>query len=301
MVAVRFANCHAALRKNKNNKNNPSEYFALSDTSALVLLWLSDGFFETETARDYVRGLDKSAGLPLYRTGSAVWPHYGEVITNRKYAIRHLAQRHRRPQIIIAGAGLDAMGVELAGLLDGVTIFEIDRADMQAKQKMIEASDKRAKEPFHERSQLVCVSADLTAPEHCLAQLENAGWQAARPSLLILEGISSYLGPAQLTDLVGALQPACIIGDILLPDEGLNGEAACISNDVFGAVEAACDLPPVTHYSGAQLADILDYALSEQWPMERIEKRRTARLHYFAPPFQGWIEVVVLAGKENPT
>ena len=270
--------------ENKQNLPRNGEGFPLSDTSALVLLWLDDQFYETDAARRYLAGLDLSAGLPLYHSCNEIWPHYCEIIHNRKFAMRHLARQHLRPQIIIGGAGLDAMGLELAAL--PVEVYELDRTHMEAKQELIgEVCDLK---------NLHCVSADLAHPAHTITALKTAGWREDVPSLLVLEGVSYYITETELAALVTSLVPERVIVDFLLPADALPPESARIGDGVFGAIAEACGLGGITRYSAQNLAQTMGRTLLEQWSMTRIDTARLGAPHRFTPPFEGWIEIDVL-------
>ncbi len=64
----------------------------LSATSALVMLWAGEGCCRSERGRCYLGGLDLSGGRELYRRCNEVWPHYAEVIRNRKFGVFRLLE-----------------------------------------------------------------------------------------------------------------------------------------------------------------------------------------------------------------
>ena len=259
--------------------------FPLSDTSALVLLLLGDDFYESAAAQNYLRGLDLSAGAPLCEIFRALYPPYPQVIHNRKFVVRNMAQHHARPQIVIAGAGLDAMGLELSGVLQEAEIFELDHVNMEIKQQMISrVSDSK---------KLHCVSADLGHPAQMMAALRAAGWSADAPSLLILEGITYYLTPAQLANLVTALSPERIIADFLKPSAELSDEARRIADTAFAAIIKACDLAGVTRYGAQTLAQTISREVIDKWSMARIESERPNAVQNFGSAENGWIELAV--------
>ena len=269
----------------KSLSSRANQGFPLSDTSALVLLLLGDDFYESAAAQDYLRGLDLSAGAPLCKTLRDIYPHYPQVIHNRKFVVRNMAQHHVRPQIVIAGAGLDAMGLELSAMLKEAEIFELDHVNMEVKQQMIGRMGD-TKKPH-------CVSADLSHPTQMIAALRNAGWSADTPSLLILEGITYYLTPAQLTNLVTTLSPERIIADFLKPSAELSDEAARIADAAFGAIIKACDLDGITRYSAQTLAQTISREVIDKWSMARIESERPNAVQNFGSAENGWIELAV--------
>ena len=257
------------------------EDFKLADSSALVLRWTGDGFYETAQARDYLSRLDLSRGEALYRRCQNIWPHYGEVIKNRKYAVRHLCGAHVQEQIIFAGAGLDAMGLELAARHPHARIYELDLAHMSNKQHMADCDN------------IFCLSVDLSDAGEARAALLEAGWQPSQPSLLVFEGISYYVSSAALSSLVLALSPRLVIIEYLLPPHMMNSRAREISEGVFGAVRAQCDIGALSRYTSSRLSKLLGRRVLDVWPMSRQEARRTKRADYFADQDFRWIEIAV--------
>ena len=259
-----------------------SSSFKLSDSSALILRWIRNEFYETAAARDYLTQLDLSAGDELYKACQKIWPHYDEVIKNRKYGIRRLCAEHIQPQIILAGAGLDAMGLELATLHPQSRIYDLDHAHMPEKQRLVKCDN------------LFCIQADLTNPEQTMTALTQTGWQANRLSLLVFEGISYYLTAEALAALTSAIAPACVIAEFLLPAAVMNKKAAAIADEVFGTVMDMCDIKTLTRYTADNLAALLDRRVIDVWQMARLEQERNGYQHYFISPDFRWIELAIL-------
>ena len=258
---------------------------SLEETSALVLLWLQDGFYRQPGARAFIEKLDLSAGRALHKACNAVWPDYDAVINNRKTGIRQLALRHQRKQIILPGAGLDAMGLELAESLPDCHIYELDRAYMADKQQLIDCRN------------ISFIEADIGESLAMRAALQRAGWRADRSSLLVLEGISYYLTPEQLKRLVVMLRPDCVLAEYLLPDSVLDSASRDIAKGVFTAIMGARGYAGLSRYTAQGLAVLLDMALADQWSMHRLEAMRLAAFPAQKACFHdsgfGWIEMAV--------
>lgn len=121
----------------------------LSSTSALVLLW-AQGCYKTKMAKDFLKQLDLSEGETLYKNCDEVWPHYAEVIKNRKFGVFNLIKKacnkeNNCKQIIIAGAGLDALGIEITENYPHVKVFEIDNENIILKSNLYLNLDKNPK------------------------------------------------------------------------------------------------------------------------------------------------------------
>lgn len=90
----------------------------LSSTSALVLLWAQQECYKSKKAKDYLSQIDLEEGKTLYEQCKYACPYYDEVIKNRKFGVFNLIKKSfsnkiNIPQLVIAGAGLDALGIEI--------------------------------------------------------------------------------------------------------------------------------------------------------------------------------------------
>ena len=266
-------------------RNPKTVTISLEETSALVMLWLQDGFYRQPSARAYVEKLDLSAGRALHKACNAVWPDYDAVINNRKTGIRQLALRHYRKQMILPGAGLEAMGLELAESLPDCHIYELDWAHMADKQQLIDCRN------------LSFIEADIRDAAAMRAALARAGWLSDQPSLLVLEGISYYLAPAHVNRLVAILRPDCVLAEYLLPDSALDAASRIIAEGVFTQIMGAGGYAGLSRYTAQSLAIVLDMALADQWSMHGLEAMRLAAAPTQKACFQdsgfGWVEVAL--------
>jgi methyltransferase (TIGR00027 family) len=92
-------------------------------------------------------------------------------------------------QLVVLGAGFDCRAHRLPELRDAV-VYEVDRADTQQHKRVLLGDDAR--------NDVRYVAIDFLRDDVASA-LAGAGWDAARPSLFIWEGVTNYLtGPAVL-------------------------------------------------------------------------------------------------------
>ncbi|MBW1679019.1 MAG: class I SAM-dependent methyltransferase, partial [Deltaproteobacteria bacterium] len=110
----------------------------LSSTSELVLLWARKECYQSKKARDYLKQLDLEEGKTLYERCKEVWPYYDEVIKNRKFGVftlikKYCTEKINCQQLVIAGAGLDALGIEVTEHYPHVKVFELDKENMDFK------------------------------------------------------------------------------------------------------------------------------------------------------------------------
>lgn len=260
----------------------------ISETSAAVLLWVSEDIYQSTAAKNYLAKLDLSEGVEINKACTAIWPHYSEVILNRKWGILQLChailtqdkpQDKQIKQIIIAGAGLDAMGIELAARFPACRIFEIDWENMDIKHTLAEKSD------------CIFVNADLQDATSCKQALENADWSPALPSLLLLEGISYYIADTALANLCKTLGPQIVIAEYMKPAHAMTEQAYQISHGVFATIQNYCQLGEIRTYEAEEIGALIGLKMADLWSMQRLEAERTGQNRHFPTSKAGWIEI----------
>jgi methyltransferase (TIGR00027 family) len=104
-------------------------------------------------------------------------------------------------QIVIVGAGFDARAFRLP-LPTDATVFEIDRGDIfDVKDALVDEAE------LTPRTQRQTVIADILDPDW-FSRLAAVGWNAAEPTVWIVEGLLIYLEPAQRVQLLTQLAEA---------------------------------------------------------------------------------------------
>lgn len=128
-------------------------------------------------------------GHAIARAYDAVYPHMELWIAVRTAFIDDLVLRSRAsiPQVVVLGAGLDTRAARLAH--DGVRFFEVDRAESQREKRARLATLAGYPDPA------VHVTCDFER-EDFLDRLAADGFDAARPALLVWEGVTPYLSEA---------------------------------------------------------------------------------------------------------
>jgi methyltransferase (TIGR00027 family) len=112
-------------------------------------------------------------------------------------------------QVAVLGAGYDPLCLRLAAAFPAARFWELDHPDTQAvKRRALEAHG-----ALPDGVRLVPADLSGAAPDALLA---GAGWDAARPSLAVAEGVVMYLDEAQLDALLASLARALAAGSRLL-------------------------------------------------------------------------------------
>jgi hypothetical protein len=263
----------------------------LSSTSALVLLWAQQECYRGTRARDYLGQLDLDEGRDLYERCREICPYYDEVIKNRKFGVFHLvgqclATDAGNPQLVIAGAGFDALGIAVAELYPHVKVFELDEENMNVKARLATPLCRG----------IAFIETNLLDAADVRRSLSARGWDPVGTTLLVLEGISYYLPTGSIQKLVRVTDPRWMIFEFLKQDEDIAAERVHIPRQVFGLISSLCGLSHIGRYRTCQLAQLFgDLSVSARYSMKRLEEMRTGANRFFPTEDSGWIEVCLLA------
>lgn len=270
----------------------------LSSTSALVLLWARQGCYKSRKARQYLSRLDLGAGQDLYERCVQVWPYYHEVIRNRKYGVFHLIEdtlngNQDTCQVVIVGAGLDALGIEAIERYPDIKVFEIDKDNMGLKSSLFSNLSSSPNPNIH------FLEADLCDTLCVDRVLTDHGWNRKRSTLLICEGISYYLSRHIIGRLIASLMPSRTIFEFLKREEDLTFERAMIARQIFGIILDACKLSEIVRYNYHGVQAFFRMSVLERYSLMRLEQMRTGSNTFFPTEESGWIEVCLL-GERPP-
>jgi methyltransferase (TIGR00027 family) len=110
-------------------------------------------------------------------------------------------------QVVLLGAGMDARAFRLPWP-DGARLFELDHPSvLEAKAAALSAAGAQP------RCERVAVGAALARP--WAAALQSAGFDAARPSLWLLEGLLVYLAPEEVHAMLTQVAALAASGSVL--------------------------------------------------------------------------------------
>ncbi len=271
------------------------QHHGISSTSALALLWADGKIHRGALAKKYLKDLELGPGRGLLSRCNQVWPHYGEVIKNRKDCILRLTREtveKGAEQVVILGAGMDPLSLEVCQSSQKTRVFEVDFENMGAKSGLIKRTD-----PSLGR-RICCITADISRPNTVMRGLAEAGWRRNRQTLIILEGISYYLAAEKLWGMIKRFgtvdQSSQVILEYLLPGSDVQKSRAGIADQVFHIISADFDLAQITRYNVAGIkAHVrrIDGVVTGHYEMKGMEKNRTGKNRYFKTRKSGWIEV----------
>ena len=304
----RFESC-LSDHFDKTFSANDMAVFKLAPTSSLILLWAGQTPYKSSRARSYLDILDLSPGKALLEKYSCIWEDYGQLILNRKFALYKFwleyLKRIPTAQVVLLAAGVDPIGLDIIEAFPDATIFDVDLDNRELKEDLFQKVG--APKNIH-----IC-KADLTQTEELLKVLEESGWEPHRPTLLIAEGISYYVGKSEFNKTIMSLLTlnGAFIFEYAIPAQQVCKERRHIPEQVFGQLEEDYALPPMSMYS---LNEVDAFALSLQHSLDlkkpspclrlgqkQIEKERTGKNTYFPQENQGWIYVSFIPFFESDT
>ena len=263
----------------------------------MALLWADGAVHTCRHSKKYLNLLDLDSGRALHSECVRIWPHYGEVIKNRKKCIMDLVVHHtmgeKITQLAIFGSGMDALSLETVSRTGGVAAYEVDYSRMSLKEGLI-------RKACGTGIPIRCISSDLNDAKKVLGCMRKRGWNSSMPSVLVLEGISYFLGRKSLWDLIAAFRTAdrrnVLLLEYLIPKENIAKSRQGIPERVFGAIQrnSGSEVRRTARYDigemGARLGKI-GGKIIRRYSMKDMEKNRTGRNVYFKTCKSGWIEV----------
>ena len=265
---------------------------SLSDTSALVLLWAQGVAHTSKNARTYLESLNLDSGAVLFKKCNAVWNHYDEVIKNRKKCIldmsRHVLNDGKIKQMIILGAGFDALSIEILRHIDNLCVYDIDTANMHLKEQLL-------KNILGQESGIQCIDADVKNPDKLLYALEKCGWNCKKPSLLVMEGISYYLTKSELSELINRFSNGKnnrILFEYLLPHNCISKEKSHIPEKIFNIIKDKHHTT-LTRYDESEIAKLLGSGchITKTLGLKEMEMARLGQNTHFKKKSHGWIQI----------
>lgn len=262
----------------------------LHATAALVMHWGYPAF--SGRAQKFADSLDLSAARDLISVCESCCPWYGEVIANRKAAIRHLALSFLSGTddpvcILIPAAGWSPLALDLLDVSGGrIQIIEIDIAGMEEKKELYRliAPDVAP--------EIRCITADISCIDTITRYLPGPPVRL----LVILEGITYFMDDGWALSVIERLSKsrAGYIIEYLLPEELIHPDRSLIADHVFSTVRQACSCPPPARYSPRSLEEAAGrygYFDVTTMTVREMERLRTGGNRYFPHDSDGWIAI----------
>jgi len=271
----------------------------ISSTSALVLLWSMGKKEGTSLSSKYLEFLNLESARELYLKCNQVWPFYSEVIKNRKKCVWDLTQLGLNDenvlQVIILGAGMDPLSLDIISKNQSVKIFEIDFS-MEEKKAVIEKMDSTLLDS------LAMISVDLKKPDELLKSLVKSGWNPKYSTLVVLEGISYYLSEKIMNSILRLFKTENkknrVIFEYLVSQDLVSKKGAANAKKIFDLISEDTGLVEITRYNQIKIKKIIETlngSLLKILTMKEMEWKRTGKNIFFKRSKSGWIEICYFA------
>lgn len=259
----------------------------ISDTSALVLLWANGKIHTSKNAKAYLKTLDLRSGKRLFAKCNKIEKNYDQVIKNRKKCILNLVESEIKQrgitQVIIFGAGWDALSIEIASRINNLKIFELDATNMDKKETLLKGIDENLLDS------IFCIKSNLQNPSEVYNRLKSKDWNATKPSVLIFEGISYYLSQAQLTNLIRKFKLSC--QNVLVLEYFKNDKQKNTADEIFDIIKESTRIR-ITKYDTDLLKSHLENIgglVIKNYSLQEMEENRLGYALYFR--YRNWINV----------
>ena len=276
----------------------------ISDTSALVLNFTSPDIWKSKNARVYFDKLDLSSADDLLKMFDEEELYMQtQLVSNRKYFVRkkiieflekNNSQNHSA-QVIILAAGIAPLSVEIASLFPTCKVFDIDKYQMQDKNKFLD----------NLCPNIQFIEVDITDLQGLTTKLTALGWNEHEPSLLVMEGIIYYISENDLKSIFNKFAPvAGLIGDFCLKPEWVNEKTRKFGVDVFRKIKETTGVEYTNFYDPLHFTGLLKkcgFSNPEIITMNLIQFERTGKLAPFNNDDSGWIILISSSyiGKPN--
>ena len=273
---------------------------SISSTSAMVTLLAGGEIHTSGNTKQFLDMLDLEHVRAFVEGCLRFWPHYGHLVKNRKSCILNLAcdavADGKIRQVIIPGAGLDTLSLEINARHGSCKIFEIDVGHMDTKTAMLRSIDPSIPDSIR------CITRDLSDTDAVVSSLIEHGWDSKEPSLMILEGISYYLPANTLWKTIGMLgsesHTSQIIMEYLIPYDQISEAMRPIAQYPFDLIANDADIDHITRYDISDIAaraQRIGGSILHHYDMNRMQQDRLPGSTLFQPPHAGWIEVCMFS------
>ncbi|WP_295121793.1 class I SAM-dependent methyltransferase [uncultured Chitinophaga sp.] len=213
----------------------------VAPTAALVLLQARE-LFEEGITKDYLSNIDFSAVQGMSDKLNDMPGDFAQVVRYRKQFIRYLADSYlpesEPVQIVILGAGLDPLGLQLLDKHGGdiCQVFEVDAAHLAEKEILYRKIAPDIKN-------LHLVHCDITDPQHLLECLVVAGYDRDIPTIIVFEGIIHYITQEKFYDIMRRFRTRnrtnLVLMDYALPLDDLPASTAVTYRRMLQMLESA--------------------------------------------------------------
>lgn len=268
-----------------------------------MVMELAKNFYAQDPlTREYMRYLDTSSAQALIAAhiNAGIYELTQELICNRKFIIRHavveaLKSASGQSQVLILAAGQAPLSLEVLSRQNDriAAVYEIDVAEFGEKKRIYQsiAADLSDKVVFFQ--------GDIRSHK-LLSQLSSIGFDPSLNTVIVIEGITHYMTPAELQQVLELLTAErgkrWAVIDFGPPYDSIAERVRPIARQAYGIIEENCYRQAMTKYSSSEMRQALQAVGGEvvhHYTIHDIEKLVTGRNKFFPEKNSGWLEYMV--------
>lgn len=277
------------------NQQTNEHLFSLSEISATDILCVADSVYTSEEVKKYLEQLDASSGERLFKICSDIYAGYPETIRDRKFGVLSLVDDVLNSsditQVVIAGCGIDPLSIEIKSKYPAVNIFDLDIHDLSMKKNVVQSLG------VDSLNDIKFVNTDISNADLTKQQLLKSGWNPKGHTLLIVEGVSYFLGINSIRRLINVFEAAGlsrIIMEYLLPEESIDEQIRFIPEKIFSQLAAEANLDDITCINQETIYNWEDITLIKVLNSFTIKNRRFGGVEKNFNGEGGWMEIALL-------
>ena len=273
--------------------------YKLAPTSAMVLFFAEKQPHPNLKVREYLSQLDLSSGEEIAPLFKKIWEPMPEIIKDRKFIITQwvcdFLDKNPKGQLVILGAGVDSLSLEMTTTYNEVEAFDIDIESMESKKELLQKTNNL--ERIH------CLTADIADASQIREQLAQTNWDPQKPTVIVVEGLSYYMEHAPLWKAIEIFkspketkQQNCLIFEYFVPFERVKPERRQYPAETFKILEKLFSLPKMKHYTEELIEEkltALNGKTEKVFALCDIQKLRLNQNDLFPERDDGWLEVAL--------
>ena len=265
--------------------------YKVAQTSHGVLLLTDLSFYQSASAKRFLKNIDLQCSRPLVDSFQEIWHQAPMETTNRKYGVKkfctHYLHTHPQSQVIVLGGGLDPFSLEIAESYPSSYVFDVDMDNTTLKEKLTRE--------IHGPDNINFCQSNIANAQELSSKLQKSGWKRNQQTLIICEGISYYLSPKQLKEAIQAIKSSeegAVVLEYGRVDEEIYPEE--YRNNVqraYTSLKEKISWPtPLTRYSQHKINELAKNLGADSTTIidqTQIEKEKTGENKFFTPPSTG--------------
>lgn len=149
------------------------------------------------------------------------------------------------------------------------------------------------------KTNITFIETDLLNTSSLQNTLITHGWNPNKTTLPILEGISYYLPPKVIKNIVQSIKPNQVIFEFLKQDKEIANNRKEIPKKIFNLIAEQCKLSHIFKYNSDEIEALLDMHIIDKYSTKQLESIRTGVNNFFPTENSGWIEISSLTQTHN--